>query len=469
MPPGDSSSGNVFGYILLLIVLIALNAFFAMSELAIVSLNDNKIRKMALEGDKKAGKLLRLIDNPTSFLSTIQLGVTLSGFLASAVAADTFAEMLVQSLGPHLPISPGVLRVISLVVITLLLSFVTLVFGELVPKRVAMQNYEKISFAVAGILNGLMTALKPLVWLLSASTNGVLRLLGINPSDEPEEITEEEIRMMIDVGNEKGHIEESDKEMLNNIFEFDDRTVEEIMTHRTEVVAVEVDSPLSKIIQTALDTGYSRIPVYEGDLDDVAGILYVKDLLAFVLQNPPSFNLRDFMREPMYVIESTSCKALLAQFQEKKIQMAIVVDEYGGTAGLVSMEDLLESIVGNIQDEYDDEEEEIIPLDENTCIVDGLTPIETVFRYFDLGDVPEEDDFDTIGGYILSRLGSIPGEDEHPSVEVKNIRFTVQEMDERRIAKLYEERLPEPEPDEPEEEPKGKTRGRDKDSDSDED
>lgn len=468
MPPGDSSSGNVFGYILLLIVLIALNAFFAMSELAIVSLNDNKIRKTALEGDKKAGKLLRLIENPTSFLSTIQLGVTLSGFLASAVAADTFAEMFVQSLGPRLPISPGVLRVISLVVITLLLSFVTLVFGELVPKRVAMQNYEKISFAVAGILNGLMTALKPLVWLLSASTNGVLRLLGINPDDEPEEITEEEIRMMIDVGNEKGHIEESDREMLNNIFEFDDRTVEEIMTHRTEVVALEVDSPLSKIIQTALDTGYSRIPVYEGDLDDVVGILYVKDLLAFVLQNPPSFNLRDFMREPLYVIESTSCKALLAQFQEKKIQMAVVVDEYGGTAGLVSMEDLLESIVGNIQDEYDDEEEEIIPLGETTAIVDGLTPIETVFRYFDLGDVPEEDDFDTIGGYILSKLGSIPGEDEHPSVEVKNIRFTVQEMDERRIAKLYEERLPEPEPVEPEEEPKGKIRGRDKDSDSDE-
>lgn len=469
MPPdGDSNimyamltatmqkpEGSVVAYLVLLLFLIGLNAFFAMSELAIVSLNDNKIRNMAKNGDKKALKLLQLIENPTNFLSTIQIGVTLSGFLASAVAADTFAERIVYGMR-NLAISPSLVRGIALIVITILLSFVTLVFGELVPKRVAMQNYEKISFAIIGILSGLTTIFKPMVFLVSSVTNGVLRLIGIDPDQKPEEITEEEIRLMLDVGKESGHIEESEKDMIDNIFEFDDRVVGEIMTHRTEMEAVEVDAPLSEVVETAVSSGYSRIPVFEEDLDNIIGVLYVKDLLNFLGPDAPQYHIQDFMREPMFVIESTVCRNLLAQFQETTIQMAIVVDEYGGTAGLVTMEDLLEAIVGNIQDEYDDEEEEILILSESEYIVDGLTDILTIDRFFSLGLSEDElDDFDTISGYITSLLGQIPAEGEFPSVIVSNVQFTVREMNERRIAKFDVLKLPTPPP-EPEEDEKEK-------------
>lgn len=438
--PSDSSGGNVWIYIVLLLVLIGFNAFFAMSELAIVSVNENRVRKLAQEGNKKAVKLLRLIEQPTGFLSTIQIGVTLSGFLASAVAADTFADMIVSALGHSVPISPSVLRLISIIVITILLSYVTLVLGELVPKRVAMKNSEGISYAVAGILSGMMTGLRPVVWFLTISTNGVLRLLRIDPNEEPEENTEEEIRFMLDAGNESGHIAEIDREMITNIFEFDDRTVEDIMTHRTEIIAVEDDSSLDEIASIAVKTGYSRIPVFDEDLDNVTGILYAKDLLEFVAKDHPNFNINELTRDPMYVVESTTCNKLLAQFQEKKIQMAIVVDEYGGTAGLVTMEDLLESIVGNIQDEYDNEEEDIILLSENHFLVDGIAPLEEVFEYFHLHYTEEKhDDFDTIGGYILSQLGEIPQDDEHPSIQIENVVFTIQCMADRRVKKLEAE------------------------------
>lgn len=440
MEPDGSS---VIGYIILLLILIFFNAFFALSEMAIVTVNDNKVRRRAQDGDKKAMKLLMIIENPTNFLSTIQIGVTLSGFLASAVAADTFTEIIVNSLAGRVPISPSTIRIISLILITLLLSYITLIFGELVPKRIAMQHAEKISYAIAGVLSGLAVVLKPFVVFLSASTNGVLRLIGIDPKEQPEEVTEEEIRLMLDVGRESGHIHESDQDMIFNIFEFDDRYVEDIMTHRTEIIAVDINSTLDEVLKVAMDSGYSRIPVYEDDLDDIEGLIYVKDLLTYVAKdsNPNEFDIRDFLRSPLFVIETTTGKALLAQIQEAKIQMAIVVDEYGGTAGLVTMEDLLEFIVGNIQDEYDDEEEDIYEISDNFYVVDGLTPIEEVFKFFDLPPIENHDDFDTIGGYILSKIGQIPAENEKPSVIVDNILFTISEMDERRIAKLTAERF----------------------------
>ena len=437
--------GSLWIYLLLLLILIATNAFFAMSEIAVISLNDNKLRKMAEEGNKAAGILTKFVGAPSKFLATIQVGVTLSGFLASAVAADTFVEYVVYALR-NVAIAPEVIRVVSLIGITLILSFFTLVFGELVPKRLAMSNFEKISFAIARPLSIIYKLEKPFVALLSMSTNGVLRLLGIDPHQKPEEVTEEEIRMMVDVGNESGTIEQSEKEMINNIFEFDDRTVGEIMTHRTEIVAVEINEPLSQVITRAVEEGCSRIPVYAGSLDNIVGILYVKDLLGLVMENPNAqFNMADYMREALYVPESNRCKVLFHLFKEKKIQMAIVVDEYGGTSGLVTMEDLIESIVGNIQDEYDNEEEEISQLAQDTYLIDGVVPLDEIERLFHI-KFDDDLDCDTIGGYIVEQLGHIPQEEERPTVTVGDVEFTVLGVVERRISKIHAQKAPAPEP-----------------------
>ena len=429
----NDPDSSLFFYILLLLALIMVNAFFAMSEIALISLNDAKLRKMAQDGNKRAAAILKLTEQPSRFLATIQVGVTVSGFLASAVAADTFAEYVVAAFA-NTAIPQDALRVIALFVITFLLSYFTLVLGELVPKRIAMQSYEKIAFAICGALTVFMQIGKPFVALLSASTNGVLRLIGIDPDQKPEEITEEEIRMMIDVGTESGNIENQDKDMINNIFEFDDKSAEDIMTHRTEVEALSAEATLEEILAAVTESGYSRIPVYEDDLDSIIGVLYVKDLLPFVMSIPENFELKNYMREPLFVLETTSCKKLLAMLQEKKIQLAVVVDEYGGTAGIVTMEDLLESIVGNIQDEYDDEEEEITQLSEELFVVDGTAPLEEVMRYFELA--MDDDDFDTIGGYLIDRIGHIPGEGEYPFVTIGTVTFTVKEMDDRRIDKI---------------------------------
>ncbi|MDL2233060.1 hemolysin family protein [Ruminococcaceae bacterium OttesenSCG-928-L11] len=434
---------NITVYILLLFVLILINAFFAMSEIAIITLNDSKVRKQAAAGSRKAKLLVGMLDKPSDFLATIQVGVTLSGFMASAVAADTFTEHLVAAVrNAGWAVNLVAVRVVALIGITFILSYFTLVLGELVPKRLAMKYYEKIAFAVAPALNLIYKLEKPFVKLLSVSTNGMLRLFGIDPNQQSEEVTEEEIRMMIDVGEESGHIEQSDKDMINNIFEFDDRTVEEMMTHRTEVTAIEVGTSLEETVRIVKESGHSRIPVYKDDLDTIVGILYVKDLLSFIGANADGdFDITRYMRTALYVPESTNGKTLLREFKETKIQLAVVVDEYGGTSGIVTMEDLIESIVGNIQDEYDDEEEEISVIADNRYIIDGLTPMDSVMKFFDL-EIAEEDDFDTIGGYVVNRLGYIPDEEEYPTVSVGEVVFTVRSMDERRIAKLEAERIP---------------------------
>lgn len=433
--------GSLWVYILLLIALILINAFFAMSEMAIISLNDNKLKKMVTEGDKTAKILAKIVSEPSKFLATIQVGVTLSGLLASAVAADTFAEYIVYALRAA-PINPAVVRVVSLAVITLILSFFTLVFGELVPKRLAMTNYEKISFAIARPLSVIYKIERPFVALLSCSTNTILRLLGINPDQKPEEVTEEEIRMMVDVGNENGSIEESAKDMINNIFEFDDRTAGEIMTHRTEMVAIELRTPLTEIIRLAISDGYSRIPVYDGSLDDIVGILYVKDLLGLVLENPDmAFDLESHMRQPLYMPENNRCKVLFQKFNEMKIQVAIIVDEYGGTAGMVTMEDLIESIVGNIQDEYDDEDEEISRISDDTFSIDGTAPLDEVERLLHV-KFPEDGDYDTLGGFMVDTLGHIPAPNEHPTLTLGDVDFSVVSMDDRRIERITAVRRP---------------------------
>lgn len=446
----DPDPANIILKLILLLVLVLVNAFFAMSEIAVISLNDNKMRKMAEDGHKKAKKILKLTSDSAAFLSTIQIGVTLAGFLTSASAAESFAVYLNPLIGKLGIGNESVVSAISIVVITIIISYFSLVLGELVPKRIAMQNPERVSFAVVNILLFIKAIMRPFIFILSVSTNFVVRIFGIDPHKEPENITEEEIRMLVDVGEESGVIEESQKEMINNIFEFDDITVEDIMVHRTDIIAVEKTDTIGEAVKIFMEEGRSRIPVFEEDLDNVVGILYVKDLIPYIGNKVPSgITAQEKMRDAFFVPESKKCGSLFTEMTEKHIQMAIVVDEYGGTAGLVTMEDLIESILGNIQDEYDNEDEEVEQVSENIFTIDGTTDIEEVSEILQR-QIPEGD-YDTLGGLIMSKLGYIPSPDEHPSVEVANVEFTVISLDERRIDKVKAEKLPIPEEDEEEE------------------
>ncbi len=443
----DADPGSIILKVVLLFILTLLNAFFAMSEIAIISLNDTKIDKLAEEGHKKAKQVKKLTENSSNFLSTIQIGVTLAGFLTSATAAQSFATMLTDALANTAVanvVPLGIISGVSTVLITLVTSYFSLVLGELAPKKIAMQKPEKVSFAVVPVLLFVSKVTKPFVKILSVSTNAVVRLFGLDPNADEEEVTEEEIRMMVDVGQEKGVIEDVQKEMINNIFEFDDIDVADIMTHRTDMACVDEEDSLAEAIQLSMEEGYSRIPVYEEDPDNVVGIVYIKDLLKYIGSAlPETLQLKDVMRKAYYVPESKRCGALFAEMTEKHIQMAIVVDEYGGTAGLVTLEDIVEAIVGNIQDEYDNEDEEISKINETTFTIDGVTDLEEVEEQ--LGIEFPKDDFDTLGGFIISQLGFLPQDGDMNTVEFENIRFTVLNVEDRRIGKVKVEILPKPE------------------------
>ncbi len=444
--------GSIIVKIVTLFALILVNAFFAMSEMAIVNLNDNKIEKMAENGHKKAKQIKKLTESTSSFLSTIQIGVTLAGFLTSATAAQSFAAMLTGAIANTniVKVIPfGVISGFSTVIITLVMSYFSLVLGELVPKKIAIQNPEKMSFFAAPILVVVAKITKPLVKFLSLSTNGVLRLMRIDPHADEETVTEEEIRMMVDVGGEKGVIEDVQKEMIDNIFEFDDIDVADIMTHRTDMVCIDDDEPLSEAVKLSIENGFSRIPVFEEDPDNIVGIIYIKDFLKYVGSTlPKTKTIKDMMRPAYYVPETKRCGELFTEMTEKRVQMAVVVDEYGGTAGIVTLEDLLESIVGNIQDEYDQEDEEISIINETTFEVDGITDIEEVEEH--TGKTFPDGDYDTIGGYIISVLGFLPEDGQMNEVQFENVKFTVLNVDERRIGKVKVEILPVEEPEEDE-------------------
>ena len=366
-------AGPLWRQLILQIVLILINAFFAATEIAFVSLNDNKVRHMAEEGNKKAKKLLPLIESPTNFLSTIQIGITFAGFLGSAFAADYFADIIAPKLESLMGLAAGSMQAVSVIVVTIVLSYFTLVLGELVPKRLAMKYYEPIAFGVAGIIRFLSVVLRPIIWFVSVSTDLIGRIFGVKPGADEENVTEEEIRMLVDAGNEMGFIEESQKEMINNIFEFDDTTAGEVMTHRTEIVGVEKDAKISEVVYLAINEGFSRLPVYEKDMDNIIGLIYVKDLLCLVgCNSSEDFKVSDFVRPVMYVPESVKCRVLFAEFKKQKAHLAVVVDEYGGMSGIVTMEDLLEEIVGNIYDEFDPQDEgEIQPLGQDEWRISG--------------------------------------------------------------------------------------------------
>lgn len=437
--------------VLLLFVLIIVNAFFAMSEIAIISLNDTKMQRLAEEGNKKAKQIVKLTENSSRFLSTIQIGVTLAGFLTSASASQNFADMLTNALAKTAVaevIPLGVINGVSIVVITIITSYFSLVLGELAPKRIGMQIPEKVSFKVVGILTFIASAMKPFVKVLSLSTNAVVRLFGFDPNADEEEVTEEEIRMMVDVGGEKGVIEDAQKEMIDNIFEFDDLDAGDIMTHRTEMTAIEVTRSLEEVAELAIENGYSRIPVYEDDPDSIVGVLYAKDLLKYVGHSiPADLTIAQVMRKALYVPETQSCGDLFEAMNKSRTQFAVVVDEYGGTAGIVTLEDVLESIVGNIQDEYDDEEEEIKQINDTTFTIDGTTDIDEVNEL--VGVELPEGDYDTLGGFVISLLGYLPEEvtDEPIVAEYENLKFTVLSIEERRMDEIKVEILPKPETD----------------------
>jgi putative hemolysin len=422
--------------IIILVLLIILNSFFAASEMALISLNDNRIRAMADSGHKKAIKLQALLSEPTRFLSTIQIGITLVGFLASAFAAERFAGQLGQALfNWGLPLPLPVLSTLSVVVITLVLSYFTLVIGELVPKRIAMQKAEPIAMFAVGPLTVLSKITLPFVKLLTASTNVLLRAFGIDPNANKEEVTEEEIRMMVDVGNENGSIQESERMMINNIFEFNNKVVSDIMTHRTHVVAIPHFIPLPQLVELASAEKYSRFPVYENDFDNIIGVLHTKDLLPYL--NPVTqedFKLDKLLRLPYFVPAAKRIDELYRDMQKNKVHIAIAIDEYGGTTGIVTIEDLLEEIVGNIFDEHDEEEREYEKLDDNTFVFDALSNIRDVNRW--LGSKLPEDDHDTLSGFIIGELGRIPKTDERPVIEFEDLVIKVEEVVENRIGQV---------------------------------
>ena len=377
--------------------------------------------------------LENMLKNPSKFLATIQIGVTLAGFLSSAFASDAFAYRLAPILNNAIPIGVGIWQNISIILITIMLSFFTIIFGELVPKRFAMKNYEKIAFATIGIIRTISIITAPFVKLLTITTNAISKLFGVSENEE-EIVTEEEIKMMIDQGEENGTIQEDEKELINNVFEFNDITASEIMTHRTDIFAVDINMTPGELLEEIIedDCRHSRIPVYDETIDDIKGILYVKDLIKNITKK--TFKIKNIMKEAYFVSQNKLINEIFKELQKNKMQIAIVVDEYGGTAGLVTTEDILEEIVGDMYDEYDEIEEEYEKIDDKTYIISGSMPIYDVNKILK-SHIPEGD-YDTLSGYLQAELGRIPDEEENPIIETKELTFKIEEYEDKRIIKV---------------------------------
>ena len=397
--------------LLILVFLIAINAFFAAAEIAFISLNDAKIEKQAKDGNKKAKQIKNMLKEPSRFLATIQIGITLAGFLSSAFAADAFASELAPILESLIPLGINVWNTISIILITIVLSYFSLVFGELVPKRLAMKKAEKIAFTTIPVIRAIYCITSPFVKLLTASTNVVSKIFGISETDE-DTVTEEE------------------KELINNVFEFNDKVASEVMIHRKDIYAIEIHSDINDILGELKEYKYSRIPVYEDTIDNIVGILFIKDLIAYLNTNK-EVKIKRIMRDAYFVSESKMINELFRDLQKNKHQMAIVLDEYGGTAGLITMEDIIEELVGNIFDEYDDVEKDYEKLDDNTFMISGGVSIFELRKILDV-EIPEGD-YDTLSGYLIELLGRIPEDEENPIIETENVTYKIEEYEERRI------------------------------------
>ncbi len=426
--------GHLGLQLLLQFVLIFINAFFAMSEIAVISLNEGKVRRRAEEGDRVSKRLLKMVTEPSGFLSTIQIAITLSGFLGSAFAAQNLAtrlsSWLVNDCGWN--IAQSTLETLSVIAITLALSYITLIFGELVPKRIAMNNPEKVAGFVSGVLSAVATVLRPVVWFLAKSTNGVLRLIGIDPNENSEKVSEDDIRLMVDIGEEKGTIESNEKELIENIFEFNNTTAADIMVHRTDMVVLWLEDPLDTIIETIQDSGLSRFPVCGEDVDDVRGILRSRELFLNLHSKQPK-PLSELVMPAYFVPETVRTDVLFRDMQAKKTHMSIVIDEFGGISGLVTMEDLLEEIVGKIFDESDKTEPaEITPLGDDTWRVAGSATIEDINEAIGI-KLEESDEYETLGGLIYNNLTSIPPDGSQPEIRIDCLDIKVDLIEDRRI------------------------------------
>lgn len=420
--------------LIVLTILILINAYFAASEIAFISLNDAKIEKQAKEGNKKAKQIEKMLKTPSKFLATIQIGITLAGFLSSAFASETFADKIAPYLYNMIPaISLGVWKSISIIFITIILSFFTLVFGELVPKRLAMKHYEKISFATIGVIRTISIVTAPFVKLLTSVTNGISKIFGVGENEE-ETVTEEEIKMMVDQGEESGTIKEDEKELINNVFEFNDITVSEIMRHRKDIFAVDINISTEELLEelSKEEYRYSRIPVYDETIDEIKGVLYVKDVLKNI--NKKTFKVKNVIKDAYFISQNRLINEVFKELQKNKKQLAIILDEYGGTAGIVTMEDILEELVGDIYDEYDKEESEYEKIDENTYILSGNMPIFDVNKLLE-ADIPEGE-FDTISGFLQDKLGRIPDDKENPVIETEKVTYKIEKSEDKRIIKI---------------------------------
>lgn len=423
---------NIMPQLILIVILTLINAFFASAEMAIVSLNKNKMKHLSEEGNKKAELLLKLMEEPNKFLSTVQVGITLAGFFSSASAATGISEVLSKYLdGFNIPYSSQ----IALIGVTIILSYITLVFGELFPKRLALQKSETIAmFSVKPILY-ISKITSPFVKLLSASTNILVKLVGIDTEDLDEKVSKEEIKSMVAAGQENGVINETEKEMINSIFEFDDKLADEVMTPRTDVYLINIDTPLNKYLDELIEKGYSRIPVYEEDIDNIIGILYIKDLFGEASKRGfENVDVRTILRQPYFVPENKNIDELFKEMQSYKKHMAILIDEYGGFSGIVSIEDLIEEVMGNIEDEYDEAEPAIKKIDSNTFIIPGMLSINDFNDYFNV-DIKNEN-YDTMSGFIIDIIGHIPNNIEENNIEYENLIFKIEEVKEKRIEKI---------------------------------
>ena len=440
--PGETV-GSLWFDLILIFILVFINAFFSATEMAVIAQNDNKIRQMAEKGHASAKKLLHFVDNKSRFLSTIQIGVTLAGFLSSAFAADKIAGRIylaVDPLGQN-----ASLRTLFVILFTFVLSYITLVLGELVPKRLALRNPEGLAMSVAPILRVVDFIFYPFTKLLEWSGNGVMRLLGIDPKETGDRVTEEEIRILAQAGAGSGDLQEEEALLIDNIFAFDDKYVSEIMTPRVSVVAIPLDLGYEETLKLVAGACYSRFPVYDEDIDDIVGVLIAKDLLRVATGNSAKdFSLQSIMRQAYFIPEGKKIDVLFREMKQQRITMAVVVDEYGGTEGIVTLEDLLEEIVGEIEDEFDPPETSVTVNSDGSYVFSGLlTPAEAGRYVPELDQLKEDDDYDTIAGFVLSLLGHIPEADERPVAIYDNLKFTVLEMADRRIARIKLEILDE--------------------------
>lgn len=429
----NSNSNSILLDSLFILLLIGVNAFFAASEMAIVSLNKTKLSHLAEEDNNNKAKLLLELTKETSkFLATIQVGITISGFLASASAATNISQPLSSWLKMlNVPAS----NQISLILVTVVLSYVTLILGELLPKRLALHHSDEVAMFVIKPIIFFSKITLPFVKILTWSTNIIMRLFGVDTDSIEEDVSEEEIKMMIEVGEETGVIKQTEKEMINGIFDFDDTLAKEIMTPRPNVFAIDINAPLNELIEQILEEKYSRIPVYEDDVDNIIGILYIKDLFFDIRHNSlKEDSIKKLLRPAYFVPETKAIDELFKELQKTKNYIAMLIDEYGGFSGIVTMEDILEEIVGNIFDEYDESREYIKEIDAHTYLVDGLISIDDINDALHL-DLPSEH-ADTIGGFVVNLLGTIPNNTDERTVEYENIVFKIEEVKYKRIRSL---------------------------------